>query len=610
MANRSESIPQAHQQTFEWMFSAQHETPQIISSKSFSAWLQRENSSLYWTTGKPGSGKSTLMKFLYNHQNLNSLLSDWAGRLGGGHNITKAGFYFWNSGSTMQMSRLGLFRTLLHSCLEGNTDLSPVAFPERWKQFAAFGGGQDPWDWLELKRAFEIVISDQSRPFFFLIDGLDEFDGEPREIIKLVLMAIRPNVKICVASRPWPPFEDAFKDRPNLLLEDLTWRDISTYIAGCFHDNEHYIRLQLDKPVEATALVQSIVGKASGVFLWVYLVVESLLEGLSNSDRLYDLHARLDALPADLEALFDNLLRRLGPVYFKQACEIFYLLRTHRQTGSIESSNEHSLEAPSLLAMYFADDEDLSSSLAAPWVPLETADALRKAEHMRRRLIARCKGMLETSNTGSNRPVYDHEIIYLHRTARDYIESEDYWPIVLQTAGQHAFKPGQRWANANLWLYKVHPIAAQLGEWISYKENFTTERAQDMLRFLEKTHELRTLYFNGLLFENPNRGGTETTRWTVHLFRSVPTLREDYLKQYVDSIRTPTEREGIYKLIMEFSLEHALLNFEETTAPEEATTPEETTAPLHQQERHGILKLTGYYKAPRVVHRLRQRPVD
>ncbi|KAI4640944.1 uncharacterized protein J4E79_011783 [Alternaria viburni] len=300
MVNRSESISEAHKETFEWLFDPRY---------SFSTWLQEKDEGLYWITGKPGSGKSTLMKFLYNHKTLDAQLSAWADSRGGPKKITKTGFYCWNSGSDMQMSRLGLLQTLLHHCLSGDTELCLRAFPERWKQFAAFGGGlETSWDWFELKRAFENIISDQSRSYFILIDGLDEFDGELKDIIKLVLGAVRPNVKMCVASRPWLPFEDAFKGRPNLLLQDLTQHDISTYVAETFRENEHYIRLQLDAPTEAGFLCQSIVEKALGVFLWVHLVVESLLEGLSNSDNLRDLQARHDALPSDLEALFENLL--------------------------------------------------------------------------------------------------------------------------------------------------------------------------------------------------------------------------------------------------------------------------------------------------------------
>lgn len=128
-------------------------------------------------------------------------------------------------------------------------------------------------EWSELRRAFEHIISDQSKKFLFLIDGLDEFDGQPEEIIELVLSATQPNVKLCIASRPWLPFQKVFKDRPSLLLETLTKQDISTYVESRLRKDIDFIRLQSEEPVAASELIHDIVKKAPGVFLWVRLVV-------------------------------------------------------------------------------------------------------------------------------------------------------------------------------------------------------------------------------------------------------------------------------------------------------------------------------------------------
>lgn len=74
------------------------------------------------------------------------------------------------------------------------------------------------------------------RKFFFMIDGLDEFDGSPKEIVELVLgMAKHPHVKMCIASRPWLVFADAFEDRPSLRLEQLTDNDVRKYITVFIH---------------------------------------------------------------------------------------------------------------------------------------------------------------------------------------------------------------------------------------------------------------------------------------------------------------------------------------------------------------------------------------
>ncbi|KAF2823870.1 hypothetical protein CC86DRAFT_384404 [Ophiobolus disseminans] len=470
MVDRADSIPEAQAETFKWLFEDGVQENKEEHQASFSEWLRKNDSNVYWIAGKPGSGKSTLMKYLYHHTRLDEMLRGWTR----GNRLVKAGFYLWNSGSAMQMSRLGMLQALLYACFSADYGLLDTALPERWEQHVAFGGGQESFDWPELRRAFDRIISDRSRQYFFLIDGLDEFGGESREIIDFVMAASQPNVKLCVASRPWIAFEDAFQQRPSLRLEHLTWQDISIYVTEHFRKNDQYRLLLESEPDAAKSLTLEIVDKASGVFLWVYLVVQSLLEGLSNADRMSDLQARLDALPSDLEDLFNVILNHLEPEYFTQACESFRLLRAYRELPlhafRAKSGNpeDGAFEHPTLLGLFYADHVDTGSSLDAPCTPLTVKEALGKAEQMRRRLNARCRGLLELRSLfghydldrkAKRRDRYDHTISYLHRTARDFVESRVYWEHVLQTTGNDSFQADERWANANLWLQKTHPSA-------------------------------------------------------------------------------------------------------------------------------------------------------
>ena len=55
---RLEEIKEAYKTTFDWIFEN--------SELDFCSWLQN-GSGIYWINGKPGSGKSTLMKHVYRH---------------------------------------------------------------------------------------------------------------------------------------------------------------------------------------------------------------------------------------------------------------------------------------------------------------------------------------------------------------------------------------------------------------------------------------------------------------------------------------------------------------------------------------------------------------
>jgi hypothetical protein len=65
----------------------------------------------------------------------------------------------------------------------------------------------------------------------------------------------------------------------------------------------------LSNQLKQGAIVKDIVAKADGVFLWVVLVVVSLLEGLSNRDEISYLQRRIDLLPQDFgEFIYCNAI--------------------------------------------------------------------------------------------------------------------------------------------------------------------------------------------------------------------------------------------------------------------------------------------------------------
>ena len=135
-----------------------------------------------------------------------------------------------------------------------------------------------------MKKTFEALISDKSLRFALFLDG------DHGDLVDLIIaMSSQVNVKICSASRTWLLFEDAFESKPSLLLEDLTERDIRQYVHGKSNQHKRYQQLRRSEPQYARKLIDNVVKKATGVFLWVYLVVNSLLNGLTNADRVSDL---------------------------------------------------------------------------------------------------------------------------------------------------------------------------------------------------------------------------------------------------------------------------------------------------------------------------------
>ena len=77
METRQATLRSAHQNTFSWIFNSSTDIKESRPSVKFVAWLNSDDS-LYWVSGWPGSGKSTLMKYLWNHELVRENLKNWS----------------------------------------------------------------------------------------------------------------------------------------------------------------------------------------------------------------------------------------------------------------------------------------------------------------------------------------------------------------------------------------------------------------------------------------------------------------------------------------------------------------------------------------------------
>jgi NACHT domain len=444
--DRYESIDEAYKSTFEWIFN-QCPDPNgprsQVSTARHPVWdnfLQRlhDNESLYWITGKPGCGKSTLMKYLYDDSRTSQHLQVWAPDLP----LVKAGFFFRKSGTQMQMSQMGVLQTLLHEATKYRPGLVSRIFPRRWRSYQLFGGDLHPWTWSELASAMKLLASDSSTRFIFFVDGLDEFGGDAAQLAELLIeMTKSPNVKIYAANRPWLVFEEAFTSRPRLRLEDLTAPDIQHYVSGKLKGNAMFLELERQRPQMTQDLVLEVTGKACAVFLWVRLVIQSLLEGLRDGDTISDLLARLLALPSDPQELFRKILHRLNPFHFAQASRLFQTIR-------------ESLEFLCILGLSFAED-GLELALQAKVAPLSSDEVTFRVETMRRRLNSRCKGLLEVPSLDVDGPAAT--VQYLHRTVKDFLTAPEIWSYTLSGSAEPFDPTSALYASFIMRIKKMKP---------------------------------------------------------------------------------------------------------------------------------------------------------
>ncbi len=405
--DRQEAIPRAYAETFEWIFQQQEPNERTASHPSFRSWLEGNTQEIYWITGKPGSGKSTLMKFITTHRNVREHLSIWAGSVP----AIVASFYSWNAGTELQKSPEGLLRSLLHQCLSQQRGLIPWLCPRRWAWSQLMDNEGHvvstlpDWPWPELRETFCALASQAGNAYriILFIDGLDEFSGGHTTLVELLKeLSHWAGVKICASSRPWNVFNDAFHRSPSLKVQDLTGDDIVRYVRGHFEPERAFNELRSLDPDDAESLLQDIASRANGVFLWVSVVVRTLVERLIDGDKLAELHELLDQLPQDIEDLYDAIKRQISPEHTAQFSQYFLLL--------LEMLRKPCKVRPSALTFLLADEDEGSRIHRDVLATVETRRS--GVEVMQRRLRGRTMGLLEISPTET--------VGFLHRTVLEW----------------------------------------------------------------------------------------------------------------------------------------------------------------------------------------------
>ena len=142
--------------------------------------------------------------------------------------------------------------------------------------------------------------------------------------------------------------------------------------------------------------------------------MRSLLEGLTNADRIVDLQRRLRLLPSDLNEYFERILFTVDNFYRKETAQMFQVTLIARDTLS-------------LMSYWYMDQEaSFLENLKARPLSQEIIDG--RLAQMRKRLNACCKGLLEVQSvesSGGQEDFFYLKVDFLHRTVRDFLRDPD-----------------------------------------------------------------------------------------------------------------------------------------------------------------------------------------
>lgn len=279
MHSRRAAIDAAYGETCQWIFKQE----EYLRWSDASA--RRLHHGFFWIKGKPGSGKSTLMRCilerLQHHQ----------------RDIAVVSYFFNARGGPLERSIEGFYRSLLYQTLDQYPNLIPTAdLPPRLS-------ARHSWEVSVLQGLFrQTILKLRGQHLVLLIDALDEGDeDEVRDMVDLVstLTQSVETLQVCFASRHYPSI--SLQSCEELWLENSTShdQDIVNFVLQ---------KLRFRTEQEKTDLVSHVTHKARGVFLWTVLVVRILNKHIDRGWPHAQLLATIDAIPDALDALYDKIL--------------------------------------------------------------------------------------------------------------------------------------------------------------------------------------------------------------------------------------------------------------------------------------------------------------
>ncbi len=435
---RITEVREAHKMTFHWLYD-----PSVVS---FSDWLRNgsdSTGSLYWVQGKPGSGKSTLMKFAMKDSRTLELLGEDSQR-----QWTFVAFFFHDRGSTIQKSLVGMLQEILYSILKQLPELRPYVITQ-YKQLVKTQRTRSPtWDLEALQAAINSIIEQRETRIKLLVflDALDEHEGDNDQLVQILkdwgakADGYFINLKICLASRSWNVFEHNFGHGPNFAIHSHTKEDIRVYthlrLQSLLHGSPALLSSE-----SSDALIEQITAKAQGVFIWVRLVMDQLAKDIQDGTPLQILTRKIAELPEELKDLYDHTLSRIEPTYATETHIMLQIVLSSFEPLPLESlinATEYCLN----VCVHGGDRYSQSTDIGR-WQHLTDDPGSLKPKL--RWLTSRGGGVLEaylTSPVKADADASNHYVQFLHQTAKEYVQSNPSNHLMKRVARPIAEKTG------------------------------------------------------------------------------------------------------------------------------------------------------------------------
>ncbi|KAI1273370.1 hypothetical protein F5Y07DRAFT_259472 [Xylaria sp. FL0933] len=391
-------VPDADRGTCKWLL--EHDT--------YKSWL-KEPSHTLWLAGKPGSGKTVLMKYL-----VECLLSERSTE------SAQVVYYFFHHGSANQPMTGFLTSILRQQLLNSTSRFATSEVLTKLAEKREAQGSDTPWDDDLLEECFLRLVDKsaaQGQSLYIIVDALDECNDSDKVLLLLQHLntGFNPACKVwtCVSSRHSSPFGPTWEIR----IDDNNSFCIQKYLNDKIKKWQDTTLSRLD----FQEYIRAIVEKSQGVFLWAALVVSDLLRN-SYLKPFKTAQELTSCLPNDLTAAYDTTLERLYRSHTtprrRLALDALILVVCAQRPLSILELN-HALavtnsELGHRMSNLTEDMGDIDASLAT--IPTDIAV----------QLLILCGGLLKVSpqvsrSANGTITVIGSKVLLIHETFREYL---------------------------------------------------------------------------------------------------------------------------------------------------------------------------------------------
>ncbi|PNP84320.1 hypothetical protein FNYG_02345 [Fusarium nygamai] len=280
----------------------------LSENEHFEKWQTSadKNQHLLFIKGKPGAGKSTLMKETLRRMQRQLILHGDGG--------VCASFFIDAGGQLLHRCSAGIYRSLLYQILPQTSICNPSVasgldqqaliqtIQESVPQSGRLRNEQQLQTLLTQTLRF---VSSEGKPIFVFLDALDEL-GEVTQShqvdfwSELVQSPDLQTLRVCLSCRHFPNI--SVSGSLELKADVYNRQDIFNYTQRRLK-----ARIASDEELWIRELASRIYSLSEGVFLWVVLVIEDVLTRYNLGIGLQMLLYKVESMPSELDGLYSEI---------------------------------------------------------------------------------------------------------------------------------------------------------------------------------------------------------------------------------------------------------------------------------------------------------------